>query len=563
MATSQMSGVIQHLRRTVLLRDGAGLTDGQLLEDYTSRRDEAALAALVRRHGPLVWGVCRRVLFNYHDAEDAFQATFLVLVRKAASIVPRGMVANWLYGVAHQTALKARATAAKRKGRERQVTEMPEPAVAEQDLWRDLQPLLDEELSRLPDKYRAVIVLCDLEGKTRKEAARQLGVPEGTVGGWLGRARATLAKRLAQRGVVLSGGALAAVLSQEMASAGVPTSAVSSVIKAASLLGAGQAAATGVISAKVALTEGVLKAMLFTKLKVATAILLAVAIAGAGTARLLDQTHDETEKNAPTDFSANARSKRTLLTFKREPASDKKDEKPKQGGEQKSDKTEDKPTSKDLRKIEPPGGVPLRVSERGKEISVEYLKQATKRLESAPPEDLDKWVAELERLMGQKLDGDLAKQGCRTYFVTHMSMAFDDLKWSDGVADILFLRAQNMPTAEAKAWKEAFAALLKKEIGQTDKEVLDGGPAYAVPLVLIPVDALHKGQKYSTERGRKYRERLKQLTAEDVSLWKGEVDEFGGTELDAAVNIILLDDFFEEEKFQRDKFKAAIGARKK
>src|SRR6516165_10140593 len=135
MATNQLSEVIQHLRRTVLVRDGAGLTDGQLLEDYLSRRDEAAVAALVRRHGPMVWGVCRRVLGNQHDAEDAFQATFLVLIRKAASIVPRQMVANWLYGVAHQTAVNARATAARRKGRERQVTQMPEPAVTEQDLW--------------------------------------------------------------------------------------------------------------------------------------------------------------------------------------------------------------------------------------------------------------------------------------------------------------------------------------------------------------------------------------------------------------------------------------------
>ncbi len=284
MATSQISGVIQHLRRTVLLRDGAGLTDGQLLDDYISRRDEAALAALVRRHGPLVWGVCRRVLGNYHDAEDAFQATFLVLVRQATSVRPRTMVANWLYGVARQTALKARATAARRKGRERQVTEMPEPAAAEQDLWRDLQPLLDEELSHLPDKYRSVIVLCDLEGKTRKEAARQLGVPEGTVAGQLARGRVMLAKRLAQRGVVLSGGALAVMLSQNVASAGAPTSVVCSTIKAASLFAAGQAAATGVISAKVAaLIEGVLKTMLLTKLKLTTAALVAVVVvAGVG-----------------------------------------------------------------------------------------------------------------------------------------------------------------------------------------------------------------------------------------------------------------------------------------
>src|SRR5580692_450212 len=128
MATGQMSEVIQQLRRTLLRRDGAGLTDAQLLEAYLSYREDAALAALVRRHGPMVWGVCRRVLRSHHDAEDAFQVTFLVLVRKASSIVPREMVANWLYGVARQTALRARATSAKKTLRERQVVELPEPA---------------------------------------------------------------------------------------------------------------------------------------------------------------------------------------------------------------------------------------------------------------------------------------------------------------------------------------------------------------------------------------------------------------------------------------------------
>jgi RNA polymerase sigma factor (sigma-70 family) len=278
-----MTEIIQYLRRTTLLRDGAGLTDGQLLENYISRRDEAALAALVRRHAPMVWGVCRRVLSNYHDAEDAFQASFLVFVRKAASIASRELLANWLYGVAHQTALKARATSAKRCARERQVMEMAEPAVAEQDgLYCDLKLLLDEELSRLPDKYRAVIVLCDLESKTRKEAARQLDVPEGTVASRLATARVKLAKRLAQRGVALSGGVMASVLSQKMASASVPTSVVSSTIKAVTGLAAGQAAA-GVISVKVAaLTEGVLKAMFVTKLKTATAMLLMVSLVGIG-----------------------------------------------------------------------------------------------------------------------------------------------------------------------------------------------------------------------------------------------------------------------------------------
>jgi RNA polymerase sigma factor (sigma-70 family) len=284
MTTGQTSEVIQHLRRTVLLRDGAGLTDGQLLEDFLSRQEGAALAALVRRHGPMVWGVCRRVLRNPHDAEDAFQATFLVLVRKAASVMPREMVANWLYGVAHQTALKARATAAKRRTRERQVTEMPEPAVAQPDLWRDLQPLLDLELSRLPDRYRVVVVLCDLEGRTRKEAARQLGVPEGTVAGRLARARAMLAKRLARHGLAVSGGALAAVLARDVAAASVPTSVLSSTIKAATRLATGPAAAAGLISVTAAaLAEAAGKTASPTKLQVATALFLAAGVLASTT----------------------------------------------------------------------------------------------------------------------------------------------------------------------------------------------------------------------------------------------------------------------------------------
>src|SRR6202050_2354310 len=157
MPTNPMSEVIQHLRST-LLREKVDLTDGQLLEGFVSRRDAADLEALVLRHGPMVWGVCRRVLRNRQDAEDAFQVTFLVLVRKAAAIASRKLLANWLYGVAHQTALKARATGAKRRARERQVKEMPEPEVVQQDLWHDLEPLLDQELSRLPEKYRIPIV---------------------------------------------------------------------------------------------------------------------------------------------------------------------------------------------------------------------------------------------------------------------------------------------------------------------------------------------------------------------------------------------------------------------
>src|SRR5262249_55047769 len=155
----------------------------QLLERFLEHRDEAAVAALVRRHAPMVWGVCRRVVGNHHDAEDAFQATFLVLIRKASSVRARELVGNWLYGVAHQTALKTRALLAKRRAREKQMTDLPESTDAKQEAWRDLQAVLDQELSRLPDKYRVAIVLCDLEGKTRREVACQLNLPEGTLAG--------------------------------------------------------------------------------------------------------------------------------------------------------------------------------------------------------------------------------------------------------------------------------------------------------------------------------------------------------------------------------------------
>jgi RNA polymerase sigma factor (sigma-70 family) len=265
------TSVIERIRRVV----GDGLRDGELLGRYVDRRDEAALAALINRHGPMVWGVCRRQL-SHHDAEDAFQATFIVLVRKASSIAQREAVGNWLYGVARQTALQARRSAARRRAREVQVTEMPD-AEAPQERWADLQPSLDEELSRLPDHYRVVIVLSDLDGMTRKEVAAQLGCPEGTVASRLVRARAMLAKRLTRRGLALSG--MAAALSQNVASAGVPASVLFSTIKAANLFAAGQA----VISSKVAaLAEGVLKTMLVSKLKASVAVVLVLGFLALG-----------------------------------------------------------------------------------------------------------------------------------------------------------------------------------------------------------------------------------------------------------------------------------------
>src|SRR5262245_33125997 len=280
MASDPMNQVIQQLR-SVILRDGVEPTNGQLLEAFVKDREPAALEALVRRHGSMVWGVCRRVLGNHHDAEDAFQATFLVLVRKASSVKPRDMVGNWLYGVAQQTALKARATSAKRKTREHQVSAMPEPTAAPSDRADNLAPILDQELSRLPDKYRAVLVLCELEGKAIKEAAKQLGVPDGTIAGRLARGRTMLAKRLARHHLAITSAAVPALLAQQAAAA-VPPAVLAAAVKAALLVAAGKAA--GIVSIPVtSLTNEVVKAMLITKLrKVSAVVLLVIASCAVG-----------------------------------------------------------------------------------------------------------------------------------------------------------------------------------------------------------------------------------------------------------------------------------------
>jgi RNA polymerase sigma factor (sigma-70 family) len=280
MANGPMKRMIGQLRKAVLVRAGGDLTDGQLLECFVSRRDEAAFEALLRRHGPMVLGVCRRVLRDAHDAEDAFQATFLVLVRKAGSVVPRDRVGNWLYGVAVRTALEAKTMAARRRLKERRVRDLPRPEAVPAEDWSDVRPLLDEELSQLPDKYRVPVVLCDLEGKSRQEAAEQLGWPKGTVASRLATARRMLARRLARRGVALSGGALAAGLVHQHASAAVPPALVAATLKTAALFASGHGPAAGEISKAAALAEGVLKAMLLTRLKTSVAVLLALGVIG-------------------------------------------------------------------------------------------------------------------------------------------------------------------------------------------------------------------------------------------------------------------------------------------
>jgi RNA polymerase sigma factor (sigma-70 family) len=285
MASGELNKVIQYLHDVRREEQSGVLTDGDLLSRFLQHRDEAAFEALVRRHGPLVYGVCRRVLHQEQDAEDAFQATFLVLVRKAPTLRSPGTVANWLYGVANRTALELRRSGTRRRAKEANVMPRTEPVPDPSADWREW---LDEELARLPDKYRAVVVLCELEGKTRREAARELGCAEGTVASRLARGRTLLADRLLRRGVSLSAAALAAALARESAKAGVPNGLVSATIRAAGRVLAGQAVATVVSTRVASVTEGVLKTMFLTRLKIATTVLLVVT-AGLGTAGLLYQ----------------------------------------------------------------------------------------------------------------------------------------------------------------------------------------------------------------------------------------------------------------------------------
>lgn len=192
------------------------LTDGQLLQRFVANRDETAFATLVARHAAMVWGVCCRVLRDYHDAEDAFQATFVVLSRKAASVVPRERLANWLFGVARNTALKVRRSRKSIQRRELAVGDLSRHPAPGSGPWDEFYAFVYEELDRLSDRHRSVVILCDLEGKTRKEAARELGVPEGSVAGWLNRARKLLARRLARYGGIPMGMAMGTLLSREV-----------------------------------------------------------------------------------------------------------------------------------------------------------------------------------------------------------------------------------------------------------------------------------------------------------------------------------------------------------
>jgi RNA polymerase sigma factor (sigma-70 family) len=273
---------LRHLRALAAARTAAALSDGELLGRFAEAQDEAAFAALVERHGPMVLRVCRRILGHCQDAEDACQAAFLVLVRKAPSIRKRGSAASWLFGVAARTARKLRASRARCECGGRVNEEVAADTSADDPSWREVRALLDEELLRLPEKYRAPLLLCYAEGLTRDEAARRLGLSPNRLRGRLDYGRRLLHGRLARRGVGLPAVLLAVLLARE-GSAAMPALLAVATVKAAALTAAGRALPPGLVPAQVvALMEGMVRTMSLTKLKGLCAALLLVAGLGVG-----------------------------------------------------------------------------------------------------------------------------------------------------------------------------------------------------------------------------------------------------------------------------------------
>ncbi len=298
MAAETLGDVLRRIGRLAGLQGVLSLTDAQLLERFAASRDEPAFAALMVRHGPMVLGVCRRLLHDAAQAEDAFQAAFLVLARKASAIQRRPLLSARLYGVAYKVAARLRGRTWKRQSRETSGADLASVAASVDPEISDLRPLLHHEVQRLPDKYRNPIVLCYLEGKTHEEAALLLRWPLGTVKGRLARARDLLRSRLTQRGVTASEGGMATALTAKPTAA--PARLMDATIRAATRFAAGEAAAGGLASARaVALTQGVLRTMMLAKLKIAAALALTLALLSGGGYTYLSQAAEPKEGPKP------------------------------------------------------------------------------------------------------------------------------------------------------------------------------------------------------------------------------------------------------------------------
>jgi RNA polymerase sigma factor (sigma-70 family) len=276
MATRQLGTLVRHLHG--LAGGGTGQqSDRHLLSAFATHHDQEAFAALVARHGPMVFRVCRRVLHQEQDAEDAVQATFLVLARQAGSIRKQEAVAQWLHGVALRTARMARRSAERRRNHEAQMRQR-KPATTDSPTWDDVQATLDEEIQALPGPLRSAFVLCVLEGKTVREASADLGVKEGTTSSRLTRARQLLRRRLARRGIDLTALLAALSIAASAGRAALPAALLNAVLRFGPLVAAGEPAAGVIPSHVAALAAGVTRAMFLTKAKVLIAALFLTAV---------------------------------------------------------------------------------------------------------------------------------------------------------------------------------------------------------------------------------------------------------------------------------------------
>ncbi len=282
MAKASLADVFRFLQRACALEGTCDLTDRQLLEAFLFRRDEGAFTFLVRRHGPVLFGACRRLLGNSHDAEDALQAAFLVLIRRTRSIRRKESVGSWLYGVAQRIARRTRTQTAARQRREWQAATMPKAQSPDILDTQELRAILDEEIGTLPEKYRAPIILHHLEGKSLDQAAHELGCLKTTLAKRVERARELLRKKLERRGITLAVAALATTLT-EMAAAPLPATLTISTVKAATLVVAGKTVVGGCLSAHVlALMNEALRGMVWVKAKMVLAVAV-IGLAAGGT----------------------------------------------------------------------------------------------------------------------------------------------------------------------------------------------------------------------------------------------------------------------------------------
>jgi RNA polymerase sigma-70 factor (ECF subfamily) len=288
------SNIVQHIRSVLEAPGDSGRNDAQLLDDFAGRRDQTAFATLVRRHGRLVLAVCRRVLGNAHEAEDAFQATFLVLARRAGALRLRHSLSSWLYGVAYRLALKTRTRASRQRQHEARAAAAHMSPAHDNLSWNEVRAVLDEELTRLPERLRAPLILCYLTGKTQDEAAQHIGWSLATFRRRLERGRILLRDRLTRRGLALSA-ALSALLAQD-ALAAVPVPLLTGTVETATAFAAGQGPVT---SPSVILAEELMKAMSATRLKLAAAVVLTLGLLALGTGFALHRALAGANKPAP------------------------------------------------------------------------------------------------------------------------------------------------------------------------------------------------------------------------------------------------------------------------